>query len=95
MAENKKPLWIPSQERIENSNIHSYMKYLQEEYDLSFDNYHELYNWSAKEIEKFWESVWKYSGLIHSKSYDAIIDERKIPGAKWFSGAKLNFAENI
>jgi len=95
MAENKKPLWIPSQERIENSNIHSYMKYLQEKYDLSFDSYHELYNWSAKEIEKFWESVWKYSGLIHSKSYDAIIDERKMLGAKWFSGAKLNFAENI
>ncbi len=95
MAENKKPLWIPSQERIENSNIHSYMKYIQEEYDLSFDNYQELYNWSVKEIEKFWESLWRYSGLIHSKSYDAILDERKMPGAKWFGGAKLNFAENL
>ncbi|MEE9448843.1 MAG: acetoacetate--CoA ligase [Ignavibacteriaceae bacterium] len=95
MAENKKPLWIPSQERIENSNIHSYMKYIQEEYDLSFDNYQKLYNWSVKEIEKFWESLWRYSGLIHSKSYDAILDERKMPGAKWFGGAKLNFAENL
>ncbi len=95
MAENKKPLWIPSQERIENSNIHSYMKYIQEEYDLSFDNYQKLYNWSVKEIEKFWESLWRCSGLIHSKSYDTILDERKMPGAKWFGGAKLNFAENL
>jgi acetoacetyl-CoA synthetase len=95
MAEYKKPLWIPSQERIENSNIHSYMKYLQKEYDLAFDNYQELYNWSVKKIEKFWESLWKYSGLIHSKSYEAILDERKMPGAKWFLGAELNFAENL
>jgi len=95
MTDNKKPLWIPSQDLIENSNLHSYMKYLKEEYDVSSDNYHELYNWSVKEIEKFWESLWKYSGLIHSKSYDAILDERKMPGAKWFPGAKLNFAENL
>ena len=95
MAENKKPLWTPSQERIENSNLHSYMKYLQEEYNLSFDSYSELYNWSVQEIEKFWKSLWKYSGVIHSKIYDTILDERKMPGAKWFSGAELNFAENL
>jgi len=95
MTKNKKPLWIPSQERIEKSNLHLYIKYLQEEYDLSFDNYQTLYDWSVKEIEKFWESLWKYSGLIHSKSYDTVLDERKMPGAKWFSGATLNFAENL
>jgi len=95
MTENKKTLWTPSQERIINSNLHSYMKFLKEEYDLSFDNYQKLYNWSVKEIEKFWKSLWQYSGLIHSKSYDTILDERKMPGAKWFSGAKLNFAENL
>jgi len=95
MAENKKPLWIPSQERIENSNLYSYMKYLKEEYDLLIDNHNELYSWSVKEIEKFWESLWKYSGLIHSKSYETILNERKMPGAKWFPGSKLNFAENL
>jgi len=95
MTKIRKPLWIPSQERIENSNLHSYMKYLQQEYDLSFDNYPELYDWSVKEIEKFWESLWNYSRLIYSKSYDTILDERKMPGAKWFQGAELNFAENL
>lgn len=95
MIKIKKPLWIPSQERIENSNLHSYMKYLQQEYDLSFDNYPELYDWSVKEIEKFWESLWNYSRLIYSKSYDTVLDERKMPGAKWFQGAELNFAENL
>jgi acetoacetyl-CoA synthetase len=95
MAEHKKPLWIPSKERIENSNLQSYIKYLVKEYDLSFNNYHELYDWSVKEIESFWESIWKFSGLIHSKSYDGILDERIMPGANWFTGAKLNFAENL
>jgi len=95
MAEHKEPLWIPSQERIENSNLQSYIIYLKKEYGLSIDNYHELYGWSVKDIEKFWESMWKYSGLIYSKSYDSILDERKMPGAKWFTGAIFNFAENL
>ncbi|NNG27163.1 MAG: acetoacetate--CoA ligase [Ignavibacteriaceae bacterium] len=95
MAEHKKPLWIPSLERIEDSNLFSYMKYLREEYNLALDNYPDLYEWSVKEIGKFWESLWKYSGLIYSEGYDAILDERKMPGAKWFPGAKFNFAENL
>ena len=95
MTENNKPLWIPSRERIENSNLHLYFKFLKKEYNLSFNRYPELYEWSVKDIEMFWESMWKFSGIIHSKSYDKILDERKMPGAKWFTGSQLNFAENL
>ncbi len=95
MAENKKPLWIPSKQRINNSNFKSFIKFLKKEYNLSFKNYSELYDWSVTDIENFWESIWKYSGLIHSKSYDNILDRRIIRGAKWFTGTKINFAENL
>ena len=49
-----------------------------------------------KNIPDFWKEIWAQSKIIHSKQYDNIIDDmQKMPGAKWFSGARLNFAENL
>ncbi|UCH65159.1 MAG: acetoacetate--CoA ligase [Ignavibacterium sp.] len=95
MEEKNKPLWQPSKEKIESSNLTAFIKFVNNEYNKLFNSYNELYNWSITEIEQFWEAIWKYSGIIHSKSYDTVLDERKMPGAKWFSGANLNFAENL
>jgi acetoacetyl-CoA synthetase len=95
MEERIKPLWQPNQEQIESSNLTSFIKFVSDEYNKSIDSYDKLYNWSITEIEQFWETIWKYSGIIHSKSYDFVIDERKMPGATWFGGAELNFAENL
>ena len=88
-------LWIPSEDRILNSNIKKYYDFLNKEFNLSFRNYSELHTWSVTDIEKFWESIWKYSGIIHSTSYHTILNERSMPGANWFEGSKLNFAENL
>jgi acetoacetyl-CoA synthetase len=89
------PLWIPSEDRIKNSNFSKYYEFLKREHNLSFSGYSELYAWSVKEIETFWESMWKFSGIIHSQPYKKILDKRIMPGAKWFVGARLNFAENL
>ncbi len=94
MSKNK-PLWIPSEDRILNSNFKKYYDFLKEEYNLSFGNYQELHNWSVTDIENFWESIWKFSRIIHSKPYDKILDNHIMPGAYWFKGSKLNFAENL
>jgi acetoacetyl-CoA synthetase len=90
-----KPLWIPTEERISNSNFTKYYEFLRKEYGLTFSNYSELHNWSVTDIETFWESIWKFSGIIHSKPYKNILDKRIMLGANWFEGAKLNFAENL
>ena len=90
-----KPLWIPSEDRIKNSNFSKYYDFLRKEYNLSFSKYSELHSWSVTEIETFWESIWKFSKIIHSKSYEKVLNERIMPGAKWFEGAELNFAENL
>jgi acetoacetyl-CoA synthetase len=89
------PLWIPSEDRIGNSNFSKFYDFLKKEYNLAFKNYGELHTWSVREIEKFWESIWKFCGIIHSDIYQSILNERKMPGANWFEGAKLNFAENL
>ena len=88
-------LWEPSDESIKGANITRFIEFVNKEFGTSVSNYSGLYNWSVTEIENFWEALWKYSGIIHSKSYDKILDERKMPGAKWFEGAELNFAENL
>ena len=88
-------LWKPSKEQIENSNLIDFIKFVNSDYDMSFNTYDELYNWSVTEIEQFWEAIWKYSGLVHSKLHNSVLYERKMLGAKWFGGSKLNFAENL
>lgn len=92
---NTQLLWVPSKDRIRNSNFSKYYDFLRREYKLTFQNYTELHNWSVTEIEKFWESIWKFSGIIHSKPFNKILNNRVMPGAKWFEGTELNFAENL
>ncbi|HEY6436224.1 MAG TPA: acetoacetate--CoA ligase, partial [Ignavibacteriaceae bacterium] len=92
---NIKPLWIPSDDRIKNSNLTKYSEILFKEYGLQFLNYSELHNWSTTDIESFWESIWKFGEIIHSKKYVRVLDKRIMPGAKWFEGSELNFAENL
>jgi len=91
----KKPLWIPSAEQVSNSNITSFMRYVEKLTGKRIGTYDELYNWSVENIEEFWKSIWILSGIIHSKEYESVLTERRMPGAKWFSGAELNFAENL
>ncbi len=91
----KEPIWKPSKERIENSNITAYLKELNKTSGKSFASYNELYNWSVNKIEEFWESIWNHSGIIYSKKYQRVLSKRIMPGAKWFEGAELNFAENL
>lgn len=90
-----KPLWIPSKEKIKTSNISDYIKFVNKNYGKRIRSYAKLYDWSIENTEKFWESVWEFSGIIYSKKYKKILSSNKMPGAKWFQGAKLNFAENL
>jgi len=90
-----KTLWIPSEDRIKRSNFSKYYDFLRKEYNLSFSNYSELYSWSVTEIETFWESIWKFSEITHTKPYKRVLSKRIMPGAKWFEGTELNFAENL
>jgi len=92
---NNKLLWQPDKDQIEKSNLTKFIKFATEEYSLSITDYDKLYEWSVNELEDFWEAIWKYSGIKYSKSYDKVLDKRIMPGAKWFQGASLNFAENL
>ncbi|SMC22876.1 acetoacetyl-CoA synthetase [Desulfacinum hydrothermale DSM 13146] len=91
-----KLLWQPSEERIQNSNMYQFLQYVNERHGQSFRTYEELYQWSVTEIPTFWATFWDYSHILCSRSYDQVVDDvKKLPGARWFEGAQLNFAENL
>lgn len=71
------------------------MRWLESEHQLKFANYEELWAWSSSSIEDFWESIWQYFEVITHSPYSAILNERVMPGAKWFEGSTLNYAEHI
>jgi acetoacetyl-CoA synthase len=92
----KKKLWVPSTEVIERSNIIGFIKYVNKNENLDLESYEEIYRWSIENIPTFWELLWEYCRIIHSKKYEKIVDDlNKFPGARWFIGARLNFAENL
>jgi len=91
-----KRLWEPSQDRIENTNMYKFMNFINKKFIKKFTEYSHLYQWSIENIPEFWASMWEFTGIKASKSYDQIIDDpNKMPGARWFSDARLNFAENL
>ena len=95
MTDEKNPIWVPTDRRIKNSNLTKYLSFLSSNYSKNFTSYSELYKWSVDEIENFWKSIWKYSGIIHSRSFSSVLEKRIMPGAVWFKDAELNFAENL
>jgi acetoacetyl-CoA synthetase len=88
-------LWEPSEEFKENANVSRYMEWLEKKKGLSFDDYGELWEWSVTELEEFWASIWEYSDVRASKPYTRVLSGREMPGAKWFEGAELNYAEHV
>ncbi len=91
-----KLLWKPTEEQIQSSNMYRFMNFINEKYNQEFDDYAPLYKWSIENIPDFWAAMWEFADIIASKPYTAVIDDvSKMPGAKWFDGARLNFAENL
>ncbi len=93
--QNNKLLWQPSDERIAGTNLTSFIKLVNTRFNKSFKQYDELYDWSVNNIEDFWQTILDDSGLVHTGRYDKVLSSRTMPGAKWFEGTKLNFAENL
>ena len=92
----KTPLWIPSEEKIRNANLTRFLTYVNKKHQKDFRTYAEIYQWSIENIPDFWARFWEFADIKASRGYDQVVDDvRKMPGAKWFSGARLNFAENL
>lgn len=92
----QKLLWTPSEKYVKESNIYAFMQYVNSKRGFNLSDYKSLYQWSVDNIEDFWGTLFEYFDIIHSADYTAVVDDlHKFPGARWFVGAKLNYAENM
>ncbi|MFK7802501.1 MAG: acetoacetate--CoA ligase [Anaerolineae bacterium] len=88
-------LWQPTAEVIENSNITSYIKWLDENQNITVKDYPELWQWSVDNIGDFWSSLFDYFDLQHSGEPTPALAKQEMPGAEWFPNVTLNYAENL
>ena len=89
-------LWEPSEQRIKQTNMYRFMNAINEKHQKEFSTYSELHKWSIDHIPEFWEAMWDFADIIASQKADRVVDDlEKMPGARWFPGARLNFAENL
>jgi acetoacetyl-CoA synthetase len=88
-------LWTPGAERVEHANITAFSRWLEREGGLSFASYRELWRWSVSDLESFWGALWRYLQVRSSAPYSRVLGSRAMPGAQWFPGARLNYAENV
>ncbi len=92
----RKPIWKPPKERVKDANLAQFISFVNRNRHLNFQSYSDLYKWSVEKIPDFWASFWDYARIICSRRFDKVVDDlAKFPGAKWFPGARLNFAENL
>jgi acetoacetyl-CoA synthetase len=88
-------LWEPSPEAVKRATLTAYCDWLERERGLDLRTYKALWRWSVTELEDFWVSIWDYFEVTASASYTAVLPDRAMPGARWFEGARLNYAEHI
>ncbi|RKQ30372.1 acetoacetate--CoA ligase [Oceanobacillus halophilus] len=88
-------LWQPSQEMQEKSNMKQFMSWLQETKGLTFENYHQLWEWSVSEKEEFWLAIWDYFEIQGKRKDEIVLSGKEMPEFTWFPNATLNYAEHI
>ncbi|MDX1800791.1 MAG: acetoacetate--CoA ligase [Marinobacter sp.] len=89
------PLWVPDNNRVHNSRMWHFMRWLEDHRELSFADYNALWQWSVDNLESFWDAFWQYFDVPFSRPYKQVLDTERMPGARWFSGARLNMAEQV
>ncbi len=96
MTQSPSVLWRPSRERIARSNITRFIHLVNQRWNAGVRDSQQLYDWSVREPEQFWTAIWDFCGVVpETRGERVLVDGGKMPGAKWFPDARLNFAENL
>ncbi|THF60846.1 acetoacetate--CoA ligase [Pseudothauera rhizosphaerae] len=95
MSNNDQPLWQPSAERIAAAGITDFARRAEARWGVTLPDYEALHAWSVNRPEEFWTSVWEYGDVVGERGATVLVDGDRMPGARWFPEARLNFAQNL
>src|SRR4051794_2202529 len=95
MPEAPPILWKPTDEDVERATLTRFARWVEERRGSAFDDYAALWEWSVSDLEGFWSAVWDFAEVRAHTPYEAVLGRREMPGAEWFPGATLNFAEHV
>jgi acetoacetyl-CoA synthetase len=88
-------LWTPSPGKVAAANLTAFTGWLARERGLRFGSYDALWRWSVTDLPAFWQAIWDYCGVRSSAPVTGVLADRHMPGAQWFPGARLNYAEHV
>ena len=86
-------LWAPSAERQESSRLTTFARRIEAKHGVRFEDYESLWRWSVEHLDQFWAEVADWSGVLPGVPDDRVLTRRGMPGAEWFPGTTVNFAE--
>jgi acetoacetyl-CoA synthetase len=89
------PIWEPSAEEAERAELTRFARWLAAERGVDAAGYRELWQWSVENLEEFWRSLWDYFEVIADGEPEAVLSSHRMPGAEWFPGTRLNYAEHV
>jgi acetoacetyl-CoA synthetase len=95
VSESPIPLWHPSPALVERSRMTGFMRWLESERGLRFDDYDALWRWSVEDLDAFWRSIWDFFEVQADGEAEPVLASREMPGARWFPGTSLNYAEHV
>jgi len=89
-------VYVPSAERAQATNLARFMRHVSDLTGRDLSTYPRLWQWSCEAAEEFWPAVWNFCDIKASRQWDCVLEQpEQMPGARWFSGSQLNFAENL
>ncbi len=95
MTQGRDILWSPSVERYQASTMAAFERYLSKKHDLTFSDYNDMWRWSISDLNSFWGAIADFFELRFFEHPQKILDKRAMPGAEWFVGAKVNYADQL
>jgi acetoacetyl-CoA synthetase len=88
-------LWTPDPAAVANSDLVRFMTWLDRERGLRFADYEALRVWSVTDLDGFWGAIWSFFEVESDRPYERVLDRRVMPGARWFAGSRVNYAEHM
>lgn len=95
MTQGRDILWFPSVERYQASTMAAFERYLSKKHELTFSDYNDMWRWSISDLNSFWGAIADFFELRFFEQPQKILNKRAMPGAEWFVGAKVNYADQI